>query len=858
MADIYKIAIGLSMTSNHAQVLSALSAGLLHAHVNAEKLQGSLSRIKLAVGGGLAIAGGVAILGGLKTMVDHAKELNHQLATLRTQGLNQAQIAMAQATARTTTTQVPGSTESGNVKLIGEAYSLFGLPDAMRINKQMAQYAQVIGSATGDFHKAEEGLYAMIRSGDLMGKLVNEHTHKADPDKLLAYFDIAAKMAAVTHGKVNAQTFLAIAQQGGPALANMSDDGMIAMMMAAQGMGGHRAGTAMTSLYQQMIGGTMTESKARELNRLGLLGGDYTVGKGGHVKFNRGALDTEFGTALGSDPLKASQLLIKAMEAHGLKGTEAQTKELFSLIGRQTAQRLLSDFIRNLPQMLAERGRIEGGQGLEAQARTRNETDLTTAEHNMSAAWKNLMEAIAGPNAIAAIGVMNRVTAGLNSLTDSVRGMNPDTLVNLAKGVAILGVSLTGAGAVALLAAIGPAGWVAAGIVGAAAAFIAFKEPFDAWVKAVTGMGTVLDGLDAKFNAAATAFGDFVSKVVDTIKNAFGGSRAIVNGGKPSGNLDDAMGLPGIQKQSFQGEGFRSLVQNAAFGGASGASSPFTEGVYQGVLRAMQELMGRGGSGGGGGGFQTASFVTGGGANDNFGGSSGVARALGRGGLGGAGGAIDRGGINSVGGSTQSRAHYLMGRLIAKGWSPEAAAAAAGNAVQESGVRPSGVTGDRGTAHGIFQWRLDRWQAAQAYMRAHPEKSAMDAQIDFFDLERKQRGGIQAQMHGYRSVEEANRAMKAFERYGDSSYGTRGANARGLLRSYHGTASKPVEAPTAGPPPRQPVMIQAHLTTNLDGRKVAHSVTQHQADAHLFPKKAGGMDTHGSFRSPGTPVTDAA
>jgi len=81
---------------------------------------------------------------------------------------------------------------------------------------------------------------------------------------------------------------------------------------------------------------------------------------------------------------------------------------------------------------------------------------------------------------------------------------------------------------------------------------------------------------------------------------------------------------------------------------------------------------------------------------------------------------------------------------------------------------------------------------------------------------------------------------------------------RGALR--RGDRYNPVTTPT--PPAREPVQqnqpVIVHTALHVDGKKMAAVVSTHQADSMLFPKKAGGMDTHGQWRAPGTPVTDAA
>lgn len=232
-----------------------------------------------------------------------------------------------------------------------------------------------------------------------------------------------------THGKVDANAWFQLAQRGGPALSNMDDRGLLEMAIATQAMGGPRAGTALTSLYQQMIGGKMPEYAAKKLHALGLVG-DYKVGLGGHLLWAKGALDNDFTRTLQKRPAEAVKIMKKAMEAHGYDSIEKQVPQLFEMLGRQTTQRLVHDFLRNLPQIQGETDRILGALGIGPSNRLQNSQDYIQAEHNLGEAWNNLMFAVAGPNSENAIGLMNRLTAALNSMTDAVREMNPETLQN--------------------------------------------------------------------------------------------------------------------------------------------------------------------------------------------------------------------------------------------------------------------------------------------------------------------------------------------------------------------------------------------------------------------------------------------
>ncbi|MCX7898477.1 MAG: phage tail tip lysozyme [Methylocystis sp.] len=193
----------------------------------------------------------------------------------------------------------------------------------------------------------------------------------------------------------------------------------------------------------------------------------------------------------------------------------------------------------------------------------------------------------------------------------------------------------------------------------------------------------------------------------------------------------------------------------------------------------------------------------GGKAGDGAGGSSGEA-------------APDAGGqANAPKGDEKARGLALMRRLVEKhGWTPEAAAIAAGNAKQESNVRSDGPAGDRGTAHGLFQWRGDRFAALQAFARARGTSwRDFDTQVDFFAKEAVERRGTR-DWPRVRDFSDAGRIGWDFERYGDNSTGTRVRNARGFYEAFKrggdATADQAAPRPIDAIPPswRTKVLIR--------------------------------------------------
>ena len=499
MSDIYKIGMQMSLTGNLATGMGAILQSMTGIHGLQGKIEKGFKTWNTALIG-IGVGGGILLTMG--KLVQHAKELSHELATLKTYNLSEASISGVQKEAqRLSSGAVRGTTQSGNVKLFGEAYSLFGEASAKKVMEPLARFGQVFGAITGDMEKGNEKLYELIRSGELMGKLVNEQTHLVDTDKLLGYLDLAAKVSAATHGKVGPAQIFALAQQGGPALANMGDEGLLTMFMAAQDMGGNRAGTALTALYQQMIGGQMTKTKAEQLKKLGLVG-DFSVGKGGHVSFAEGALNTPFSQAIQQDPLKAMGILKEALEKNGVFGNNAQTKALFEILGRQTTQRLVSDLLRNMEQKSGERGRIIDAQGVDAQSYVRNAEDMKVAEHNLSAAWKSLMEAISGPNAQNTVNMINMLTSGLEKLTTAVNATDPKTIQAIALGFGAIATVFLGAGIAAMIAALGPAGAVILGVTALGTAIgLLIDLKWDDLTKGINWLGDALSGLWDKIKA---------------------------------------------------------------------------------------------------------------------------------------------------------------------------------------------------------------------------------------------------------------------------------------------------------------------------------------------------------------------
>lgn len=144
---------------------------------------------------------------------------------------------------------------------------------------------------------------------------------------------------------------------------------------------------------------------------------------------------------------------------------------------------------------------------------------------------------------------------------------------------------------------------------------------------------------------------------------------------------------------------------------------------------------------------------------------------------------------------------FIFRGLIQRGYSPVHAAALAGHAIQESGGNPNALNEGEG-AHGLLQWRLDRWDNLQKFAKERDvSPSDPNLQLDFVA---KEMAGPEAKagakFTSATDLPSASAALKSYIRFGDDSAGTRLANAQGFLGQQAGMLS-PQQGPPVQPAP---------------------------------------------------------
>ena len=109
--------------------------------------------------------------------------------------------------ARATTQAVKGVSLDKSVELYNETYSILGAENAAKVNRALAMYAKISGTATGNYDKSFDSVRELVKSGEMTGKIMDEKTHLVDEKKLMTYLDMASKVSASTGDRINARTF---------------------------------------------------------------------------------------------------------------------------------------------------------------------------------------------------------------------------------------------------------------------------------------------------------------------------------------------------------------------------------------------------------------------------------------------------------------------------------------------------------------------------------------------------------------------------------------------------------------------------------------------------------------------------
>jgi hypothetical protein len=284
-----------------------------------------------------------------------------------------------------------------------------GLEAAMRHMDTLAGAAVVLkaqgGKNGGD--TARE-LYNMVKSAEFRNAIGDKQFDSA--------INAMVRADVATGGIVTPNAFLQMSQMMKSSLPGVSDDFLYKIMPEmAQEFRGAPAGTAMASLYQQLIAGQMKTKGLNLLADLGLVNDDKVEFNSiGMIKAANPGFYKDADT-FRKDPLKGIADLIEAMKSHGITSESAQRDELSNLFGNRNAAQMA----QTLAFQYARLGR--GAQGI-SNTNDVNDTAADLLKNNPYTQWAEFTSAATNAGAALGSNLMPEATAALKNLAATVNG----------------------------------------------------------------------------------------------------------------------------------------------------------------------------------------------------------------------------------------------------------------------------------------------------------------------------------------------------------------------------------------------------------------------------------------------------
>jgi hypothetical protein len=784
----------------------------------------------------------------VKSSIEHAFDFDHWVAILKANGMSPERIDSAKQAAWANAGANPNASATDSLKTIIELNKVTGnLEESMKLLPTFSVAESGMQSVKA------EGLHSRFNAGTQVfnfAKALEEMNATQNPEdktpeereaRVKLYSRELLRTMITSNGTFDGNAAFAMTNNSGGASQNW-DMNMATIVAPLLGdiMKHSKLGNADYMALKSYAGGGITSKATAALVKYGLADAatdTYTDKTGIHLNAN-----SHFAEGITENIWDWSTKKLEALRAHGIDtNDQKQMNEIINEIGSNKSTTMLMRAVlepgtRNQMQKeINQRGLVpEDAAGI----LTKNDPVLKLdAIHKK---WDDFLTALGGPMTDTAITALTKIAHGLNTMAQAMEA-HPEATKNI--GVALAGVAV-GLGALAVVS------------------FTAFV-PGGAVVLGLTTLASALTALAAvnwdQVEAAGKRLKSFVASFADTMATTAEKLGKLPGVGAPFRDTSK----PTFDPNAIPPSGFLPMAFQT--GGTANDNSPMVDMLAQGVFKGLQMYANGGGAaggmGGGGGGIINASYGGGGG----FGGGD---SPLLRGARGGGGfGSIDRaaGEGSPISGSMGTRGEAAMSHLMSVGVSREAAAAIVGNAQQESSISPNGRPGDHGTAHGMFQWRFERFDALKRFAGSHG-KSWTDAntQLDFMVDEAKHRGNA-GWLTGH-DVGAANEGMRRFERYGDNSYGTRLGNAHMWMgRGAAPTVAAPRPRVTPGGPAAgggQAMNVTLHNHTHLDGKVIAKSTTKHSvnmiAQAMAHPTTTGSVNPRVHYSHGGVPLTDAA
>lgn len=199
------------------------------------------------------------------SLYEAAKE--YETAYTRFKTLNLGDEVNRQASAFARGSHTFGVSSKDMIETVRESVGMFGnMKMATQLSPIIAQLnAANSGLFGGKIGKIDEGTArSLMRFNDMRGLTDS-------PQDFMRGLNLAQRMVTGSGGALNFQQLEQLAKRGGAAFKGLSDDGIMMLGTLAQEQGGATTGTALMSLYQNLVAGRTTKKTMAALEAAGLV-----------------------------------------------------------------------------------------------------------------------------------------------------------------------------------------------------------------------------------------------------------------------------------------------------------------------------------------------------------------------------------------------------------------------------------------------------------------------------------------------------------------------------------------------------------------------------------------------------------
>ncbi len=327
----------------------------------------------------------------LHGFADAALELDRAKNKFKAINLSESENSRAFSAVDALVQKQRGLTRTAGVEMVTDLHTVFGhLDEALASLDIAGKYRYSFESLFGDKFSPQE-IEGQIQSGfkalemlgatRATGAINAEGKHQfteSDRTRMESYFNREAQITSMTGGRVTPAEMLQMAKTGGTAVQGLSIGGLTNLVSSITELGGSRTGTALSTLFQNVVGGHMQQSGMSEWQRLGLMDmSKVEVNKSGIIQSMRpGAIP--IGTLMQDDPLKFTDALSAAMKKKGIDTSNPQKviEELGALKMPSKPAELVSLLINQRDRTVKESANVTNAKGIEG-LNTQAEDSLT-------------------------------------------------------------------------------------------------------------------------------------------------------------------------------------------------------------------------------------------------------------------------------------------------------------------------------------------------------------------------------------------------------------------------------------------------------------------------------------------------